>query len=40
MTILLSYVLLSLAASGALLWVLVHRGKADHDDSRQHWDSM
>jgi hypothetical protein len=41
MTILLSYLLASLAISGALLWVLVHRGSAvHHNDRGEHWDPM
>jgi hypothetical protein len=40
-TILLSYLFTSLAISGALLWVLVHRGSGVHyKDSQQHWDPM
>jgi hypothetical protein len=40
-TILLSYLLISLVISGALLWVLVHRGSAvRHNDREEHWDPM
>jgi hypothetical protein len=40
-TILFSYLLISLAISGALLWVLMHRGSAvRHDDRGEHWDPM
>jgi hypothetical protein len=42
MTILLSYLLMSLASCGAALWVLLHRKSREqhHNDSHQHWDPM
>lgn len=41
MTILLSYLLMSLASCGAALWVLLRRkGGMHRDNDQQHWDPM
>jgi hypothetical protein len=41
MTILLSYLVMSLVASCAFLWVLLHRGsRVPQNDGQQDWDSM
>jgi hypothetical protein len=40
-TILLSYLVMSLVSSCVFLWVLLHRGSRAHqNDSQQDWDSM
>jgi hypothetical protein len=41
MTILLSYLLMSLASCGAALWVLLRRkSRMHHHNDQQHWDPM